>query len=58
MCVSPRSGVLSLGSGALVLSVLSLVMDGDQAGDQGPGPVTVLVTITVRKLGLSIITDH
>ena len=58
MCVSPRSGVLSLGSGALVLSVLSLVMDDDQAGDQGPGPVTVLVTIAVRKLGLSIITDH
>ena len=56
VCHPLSPGVLSLGSGVLVLSVLSLVMDDDQAG--GPGPVTLLVTIAVRKLGLSIITDH
>ena len=53
----PAPGCCHLAAGGGIMCII-LVMDGDQAGDQGPGLVTVLVTIAVRKLGLSIITDH
>ena len=58
LCVSPplSGGVVTWQRGAGIICIICLVMDDDQAG--GPGPVTLLVTIAVRKLGLSIITDH